>query len=185
MSEIIDWVLAVVQVPSAPSRHRVAVWRELRRAGAVPVSQGTWALPGSEPFRPALARAGALASEGGGSIAVFDVHPVDDEARALIEDAYRSARADEWREFIADTEKYTDEIAREIATEKFTFAELEEEEQSLDRLRRWHREIRRRDVLLLAEASAAADRLRACSDALDDFAERVYAATRGLSASGD
>ena len=28
-----------------PSRHRVAVWRELRRAGAVPLGQGCWAVP--------------------------------------------------------------------------------------------------------------------------------------------
>ncbi len=183
MTETIDWALAIVQVPSAPSRHRVAVWRELRKAGAVPVSQGTWALPASEPFRPALERAGELAADGGGSVAVFVVQPTDAGARTLIEETYRAARADEWQEFIADSVKYTDEIAREIAKQKFTFAELEEEEQSLDRLRRWHREIRRRDVLVLPEASVAGARLQTCTEALDDFAARVYAATRGLSSS--
>src|SRR3954452_22881933 len=29
------WLVLVVRVPADPSRHRVAVWRELRRAGAV------------------------------------------------------------------------------------------------------------------------------------------------------
>ncbi|MGR0161003.1 hypothetical protein [Paenarthrobacter nitroguajacolicus] len=35
------WLLILVQVPAQPSWHRVAVWR----AGAVPLSPGTWLLP--------------------------------------------------------------------------------------------------------------------------------------------
>ncbi|MET8612367.1 Chromate resistance protein ChrB [Streptomyces misionensis] len=28
-----------------PSRHRAAVWRELRETGALPLGQGVWAVP--------------------------------------------------------------------------------------------------------------------------------------------
>lgn len=181
VTDAIGWVLAVVQVPSEPSRYRVAVWRELRKAGAVPVSQGTWALPSGEAFRAALDRASTLASEGGGSVAVFDIRPHDDAARTLVVDAFRAAREDEWREFVADCGKFTDEIAREIAKEKFTFAELEEEEQSLDRLRRWYRDLKKRDVLALRDAESAAEHLRQCEQALDGYAEQVYAANRNTS----
>jgi hypothetical protein len=173
VTEAIGWVLAVVQVPSEPSRHRVAVWRELRRAGAVPVSQGTWALPAADAFQPALERASALATEGGGTVAVFGVRPHDDAARALIVDAFRAAREDEWREFAADCGKFTDEIAREIAKSKFTFAELEEEEQSLDR--------KKRDILSLPDAENAAVLLVGCERTLDAYAEQVYAAGRATS----
>jgi hypothetical protein len=31
------WLVLAVRVPAEPSRHRVAVWRELRRTGAVPL----------------------------------------------------------------------------------------------------------------------------------------------------
>jgi len=179
VTDSIDWVLVVVQVPSEPSRHRVAVWRELRRSGAVPVAQGTWALPAGDAFRASLDRAGALAAEGGGSAAVFDIRPHDDAARSLVEDAFRAARQDEWREFDADCGKFTAEIEREIAKQKFTFAELEEEEQSLDRLRRWYRDLKKRDVLALPAAIDAGAHLRECEGALDGFAERVYAANRG------
>lgn len=171
-----QWTLAVVQVPPAPSRHRVAVWRELRKAGAVPVAQGTWALPAAPLFTAALERASALAAEGGGSVAVFGVEPRDDVARALVVEAYAAAREDEWREFTADCGKFRDEVAREVAKQKFTFAELDEEEQSLDRLRRWSREIRRRDVLGTPSSADAAEALRGCEAVLEDFADRVYAA---------
>lgn len=170
------WVLAVVQVPSEPSRHRVAVWRELRRAGAVPVSQGTWAAPSAEPFLAALDRAAALAGQGGGRVAVFDLQPRDETSRALVVDAFVAARVEEWGEFVADCGKFTAEIAKEVAKGKLTFAELEEEEHSLDRLRRWYRELRRRDVLRLPQAGDAAQRLRQCEETLEDYAERVYAA---------
>jgi len=178
MSAEIEWVLAVVQVPAEPSRHRVAVWRELRRAGAVLISQSTWALPATEPFRSALEKAAQLAADGGGTLATFDAGPRDSASRDFVDAAFRAARVDEWREFLADCGKFTDEIDREIAKEKFTFAELEEEEQSLDRLRRWYRDLKRRDVLALPEAQEAADRLSGCENDLTRFSEHVYRATR-------
>ena len=177
--EAVRWMLAVVQVPAKPSRYRVAVWRELRRAGAVPVSQGTWALPAADLFRAAAGRAAELAAEGGGVVAVFDVEPRDTAARVLVEDAFRAARLDEWHEFTADCGKFRDEIAKEIAKGKFTLAELEEEEQSLERLRRWFRDLRKRDVLALPEARTAAERLRACTEDLEGYAELVYSAVHG------
>jgi hypothetical protein len=58
-------------------------------------------------------------------------------------------------------------------------AELEEEEHSLERLRRWYRELKTRDVLGAAAATEAETRLKGCEAALADFAERVYRAAHG------
>lgn len=175
----VNWVLAFVQLPSDPSRHRVAVWRELRKGGAVPVSQGAWAMPDAPAFQGSLDRAAQLTRAGGGVFAVIDASPRSAEARALIQDAFVAARRDEWAEFDADCGKFEAEIAREIAKSKFTFGELEEEEQSLDRLRRWFRELKRRDVLELPEADAAELRLRHCEETLAGYAELVYDAMSG------
>ncbi|HEY5223492.1 MAG TPA: Chromate resistance protein ChrB [Microbacteriaceae bacterium] len=175
----IRWVLVLIQLPSEPSRHRVAVWRELRKVGAVPVSPGTWALPAGATFQSALDRAGELTRNGGGVFAVIDASPRDEASTNLIRDAFAAARVDEWTEFIADCGKFDAEIAREIAEAKFTFGELEEEEQSLDRLRRWFRDLKKRDVLVLPEADAAEDRLRECESLLDGYAERVYQVMHG------
>jgi hypothetical protein len=169
----------LIQLPSEPSRHRVAVWRELRKAGAVPVSPGTWALPAGPVFQPALERAGALTRNGGGIFAVIDASPRDEPSTNLIRDAFEAARVDEWTEFMADCGKFDAEIAREIARGKFTFGELEEEEQSLDRLRRWFRDLKKRDVLGLPEANTAEERLRQCGSLLDGYAERVYQVVHG------
>ena len=47
---------------------------------------------------------------------------------------YAETREQEWSEFRADCGKYLAELDQEEALGKFTLAELEEEEQSLDRL---------------------------------------------------
>ncbi|NYE95455.1 hypothetical protein FHU41_001705 [Psychromicrobium silvestre] len=176
MTDDISWVLILPQVPSDPSRHRVAVWRQLRKTGAVPVSPGVWVLPAAPAFQADLERAGELCRKGGGVFAVIDASPRDAPSAAVIRDAFASVRVDEWAEFVADCGKFEAEIAREIQKRKFTFAELEEEEQSLDRLRRWYRDLKKRDVLELPEAKTADTRLRACAAALDGYAEQVYQA---------
>lgn len=79
-------------------------------------------------------------------------------------DAFAAARTEEWAEFSKDCGKFMEEIAKETMLGKFTLAELEEEEQSLERLRRWYRDLKARDVLALPEARAAAQQLAGCSD---------------------
>ncbi|MDQ6753629.1 MAG: chromate resistance protein ChrB [Actinomycetota bacterium] len=171
------WLLVLVQIPAEPSRHRVAVWRELRRTGAVPVSPGTWVLPAHPAFEPALDRAAGLARKGAGIFAVVNVAPRDEAGEALFRDAFTAARIDEWTEFVADCGKFEQEIAREISNGKFTFGELEEEEQSLERLRRWYRELKSRDVLHLPAAAASSAHLGRCTEVLEAYAAQVYEVT--------
>jgi hypothetical protein len=61
-------------------------------------------------------------------------------------------------------------------------AELEEEEQSLERLRRWHRDLTVRDVFGTPEAAQASALLKECVAACEDFAERVFHALRETAA---
>lgn len=172
------WVLILVQLPSEPSRHRVAVWRELRKGGAVPIAAGTWALPASPIFQPAVERAGVLCRRGGGTFAVLDADPRDEDSERLLREAFTAARVDEWVEFEADCRKYEAELGDGVAKGSFSLRELEQEEQGLDRLRRWCRDLRKRDVLQLPEAKAAQRRLRDCEALLNEYADRVYEAVR-------
>lgn len=41
------WLTLLISVPSAPSRHRVGVWRKLKRIGAVNLRGAAWILPES------------------------------------------------------------------------------------------------------------------------------------------
>ncbi|MBC7594918.1 MAG: chromate resistance protein ChrB [Kineosporiaceae bacterium] len=170
------WLLVIPRVPAEPSRHRVAVWRELRRLGAVPAASGAWALPDLPAFTEPLPNLRTLAEKGGGTLAVLKIDSHGDGDIAIVRNAFLATRTDEWNEFIADCGKFEAEIDREIAKEKFTFGELEEEEQSLDRLRRWQRDLLRRNPVEIDIANAAARRLGEVTERLAMYTELVFAA---------
>jgi ChrB-like protein len=172
--EIVEWILLTYRLPAEPSRHRVAVWRELRRTGALSLQQATWAVPARGEFLSSVSRAVALVERAGGEALVFDAAPKGDEAEEQLERLFTAEREEEWKEFLAECGKFDREIDREIESEKFTAAELDEEEQNLDRLRRWFRELRGRDLFVAPSQEAAKRRLADCAERLDGFAERVY-----------
>lgn len=55
-------------------------------------------------------------------------------------------------------------------------AELAEEEQSMERLRRWYRQLKSRDVFGAPSAAEAEQRLKQCADRLADYTEQVFQA---------
>ena len=169
------WRVITYRLPAEPSRHRVAIWRELRRLGAVPLQQGTWAVPDGEPFDAGFAQVTEAIKTGGGHPVVLTVADQDAGA-AQLEALFTAQREAEWAEFIADCGKFEAELAGEVAKGKLTLAELDEEEESLERLRRWYRVIRARDRFGAPSATDADRRLKEAAEALERFAEQVYAA---------
>ncbi len=169
-------MILLVRLPVEPTRHRVAVWRELRRAGALSLGQGVWALPATPAFAEAVERAVNLVERGKGEAILLDAAGRDDAHAALLEAQFNAAREAEWAEFLEDCGKYESELDNEVATRKFTLAELDEEEQSLERLRRWYRELKLRDVFGAPSAGEADRRLKECTERLEAFADLVYGA---------
>lgn len=177
-----NWIVLVAKVPAEPSRHRVAVWRELRRIGAVALGQGTWAVPDVPVFADGLAKVAELVERGAGDLVTLDAAGRGPADSARLTELFTEARQEEWTEFLSDCAKYDAEIDREIAKGKFTVAELEEEEQSLERLRRWHRELKARDVFGAPASAEAGDRLKECAARLEDYTERVFRVVHGQEA---
>jgi len=163
----VRWLLLVIKAAEL-SRHRVAVWRELRKVGALSLGQGIWAVPDVPVFADGVQRAIELTERAEGEA----VRKRSGAAR--FEAMFTAARQADWAEFLADCGKFEDELAKEIRTAKFTLAEREEEEQSMERLRRWHRDLTARDVFGAPEAVKAGQRLRQCAAACEDYAERVF-----------
>ena len=150
------------------------MWRELRRVGAVSLQQATWAVPARRDFVDAVARAVHLIERADGEAFTFDAEPQGDAMAARLEARFTTEREQEWMEFLAECAKFDQEIDKEIRIEKFTAAELGEEEQSLERLGRWFREIRARDLFGSPSYAEAERRLKECTEHLEDYAERVY-----------
>jgi hypothetical protein len=174
--EAARWVVVIPRLPSDPSRYRVAVWRELRRAGAVQIGQGVWALPASNAATEEIGKLEALTAPSGGELLVLVADAWGDGRVDRLQALYDEARRAEWAEFGSECGKAVAELRREIETQKFTLAELDEEEQNVDRLRRWHRELTIRDRFGAVESDEMQARLDECSVELARFTELVYEA---------
>jgi hypothetical protein len=164
------WLVLLARLPAEPARHRMALWRELRRSGAVPLGQATWAA-----VRPLLDRLADLVEAAAGSLLVLAASGYGERDAARLDQLYAEARELEWSEFHADCGKYLAELEREERIGKYTLAELEEEEQSLDRLRRWFRELRSRDLLGVPGSIDSTTDLKLCEERFQIYAEHVYA----------
>jgi hypothetical protein len=171
----VSWRIITYRLPTEPSRHRVAVWRELRRLGAVALQQGTWAIPTGEGFDHGLDQVTETIEAAGGQPVVLTVGE-DDRSVAQLEALFTEQRQAEWAEFLGECLKYEAELEDEVAKGKLTLAELDEEEESLERLRRWYRSIRARDLFGAPSAADAERRLKECAEALERYSVLVYEA---------
>ena len=174
----ISWVVLIVRLPSEPSRHRVAVWRELRRVGAIQLGQGSWALPAVPAYADIVTSVVELVGRHEGEVLTLNAVAGDDVTADRIRAAYDDARRSEWAEFESECGKCLAELQREIVNEKFTLAELDEEEHNVDRLQRWSRELRLRDVFDSVAVEVTQAHLDGCAAELDKFTALVYAAVR-------
>jgi hypothetical protein len=164
----------LARLPAEPARHRMAMWRELRRSGAIPLGQAVWGLPRVPAVEPLLERLSDLVEAANGTLLLLSAKGFTDADASRLEQLYAAARQDEWSEFDADCRKYLAELDKEERLSKYTLAELEEEEQSLDRLRRWYRELRSRDLLGPATTDSTTI-LKLCEERFETYTNHVYA----------
>lgn len=175
---MVGWIVLIYRLPSDDSRARVAVWREVRRSGALHVQQSVVAVPDGEAFADAVEGLRRVLSEVGGQVTSLRAEPLasGDDGRLL--EAWNEARDDEYRELAGECAKFLAEIDHEFEIEKFTLAELDEEEAELDKLQRWHDRIRRLDVHNAPGRSAAVSALREAEAALVRYSTAVFEHTQ-------
>ena len=172
------WVVLLYRLPSNDSRARVAVWRELRRSGALHVQQSVVAVPDGDAFGGVVERLRELLGELGGQVTVLRTDAVAGGDEARLVDAWNEARDAEYRELAGECAKFLGEIDHEFEIEKFTLAELDEEEAELDKLQRWHERVRARDVHGASGAEAAGRALREAEAALARYSDAVFERTQ-------
>lgn len=66
---------------------------------------------------------------------------------------FNAARDDEYLELIEKCDLFLQELIDEINTEKFSFAEIEESEEELQKLNQWMKKITNRDVFTAEKKS--------------------------------
>jgi hypothetical protein len=167
------WLVLIYRIPSEPTRLRSGVWRKLKSLGAIYLQNSAAALPAGTGAERALRRLRAeiLAMPGTAVLLSCSVLAGEQEVRA----AFQAARDDEYEEIIDKCQDFMDQVQKEYVADHFTYAELEENEVDLVKLRSWLARVRDRDVFGAAKRQAAERDLGRCEEELERYAARVYA----------
>lgn len=172
----VEWLLFTYKVPPQPAAGRVGLWRRLKALGAVYLQGGVCLLPKSDDHVRRLKLLENEASLMGGNAVILETVAFDPTQEAKVLDRFRADRDDQYREFIGKCDALEEEIAKEFRIGKFTYAELEEEDAELRKLRGWLKKIRKLDFYAAPLGGVAAERLNGCEATLARYAERVYEA---------
>ncbi len=169
-----EWFVLVYKLPTEPTRYRASVWRKLRAAGAVYLQNGVATLPADPGTERIMRGIVQEVNESGGVSYLLRGGAVGDEA-GLVK-AFGEARDAEYSEVLDRCREFHAELEKEREAVKFTFAELEENEEDLAKLEAWFGKIHARDRFGAPLATEAERAVAACREDLEDFATSVYEA---------
>jgi hypothetical protein len=168
------WLLFTSQLPASPSSLRVLVWRRMKAAGAVSLQNGVWVLPDTKEHERIVDDLLLHLQEQGADGQSFAATTLRAQTESELLQRFRGLRDEEYAELIERCQGLLVELEKETKKKKFTFAELEENEDELHKLENWFTRIQSRDLIGGGRAEEADHSVKSCKKALQVFAERVY-----------
>ncbi len=138
------WLLLIYRVPPEPTRLRSTVWRRIKSLGAIYLQNSVAALPASPTSERSLRKLRREILDMSGTAILLSATALagDAEVRA----AFLAARNDEYEEIVDKCEDFLRQVQKEYDENHFTYAELEENEEDLVKLKNWFAKIVERDA---------------------------------------
>jgi vacuolar-type H+-ATPase subunit I/STV1 len=133
-----------------------------------------WVLPKSDDNYSALELISREIEENNGEALLMQSVFFYPEHEERIKSYFNNLRDEEYKELIGECEKYLNELKKEITIQKFTFAELEEEEEELEKLISWHGKIKARDIFKSSQGDYAEEKLDEIKNAFENYSNMVY-----------
>jgi len=174
------WLFLAYKVPSEPSSNRITVWRELKRLGAYYPQQAVCLLPDRPDIHERVAHIRSRIEDMGGTDTYLEIPYLSEEQHNVLVGVFTDLAAREYVEIVEECDtKFVKEIEFERFRENYTFEEVEEIRQDLDKIERWFRDVVARDWFASASRDHAERRVKECSLLLEAFEADVYAHTGG------
>lgn len=151
------WLLCSYKLPREPSRLRLAVWRRLRRLGALMLHDGLWTLPAEARTREDFDWLAEEIEERGGRVMLWDSQSLDPAQDTTIAESFRA----EANERYAELGLAARQLSRVACRKGLPARSLEQAMQRLRALERALRLERRRDYFRAPGRSAAEAEVRA------------------------
>jgi len=171
-SQARKWLVLIYRIPAEPTRLRAAVWRRIKGLGAIYLQNSVAALPHAVQAERAFRMLRKEIAEMGGTAHLLITELL--AGASDVEQAYNAARDDEYEEIIDRCGDFLQQVEKEYTAEHFTYAELEENDEDLVKLRNWFGKVEARDVLGASRREETVAALERCETVLDGYATRVY-----------
>ena len=172
----LNWLLLIYKVPAEPAKKRIAIWRRLKGMGAIYLQNGVCLLPRADDYVRRLKMLENEIAEMSGESVILETVALDRVQEDKVVARFKADRDEQYTEFLDKCKDFEAEIAKETAASHFTYAELEENDVDLKKLKTWLEKIRKLDFYAAPLANESEERLRACETLLDAYAQRVFEA---------
>lgn len=171
------WNLLIYRVPAQPSTKRVYIWRKLKGWGGLYLQQSVCVLPQTEDLQHHMEELKADILESGGEADLLTVAIDNPEQNAMLIERFQQQAVEEYQEFLGRCQDFHQELSHEREIKNLTFAELDENEVELAKLRSWLPKIRERDLFEApGKYIQATEALNACEQDFQVFNQQVYEA---------
>ena len=177
----VSWVLLSSRLPRVPTRLRLAVWRRLRRAGAVLLHEAVWVLPADPATREAVEWLAQEIEEQGGTAFAWEAASLGREQDRDLVRRFREEADSRYREIARSARAIRNAALGRRSSRRRTALPLQALRQ-LRGLERALREERRRDWF---RAPARAEAEEAVRVAAGDVEGRASAERGGARVVGD
>jgi hypothetical protein len=168
------WLMIIYRVPSTPSTSRVMIWKKVKGLGAYLLQQSVYVLPDLPDVREAVNHLKELIHHFGGESNIIEIASLGEEQEKQVIAGCNSNREEEYNEVIKACNELLDEIDEESKTEDFHFADLEENEKHLQRVKELLDSVKSRDYFGSPFQSKAAALMEDCRLKFEAFSHEVY-----------
>jgi hypothetical protein len=169
------FIQIVYRMPAKPTAGRVAVWRTLKKAGAVYLQDSVCVLPDTKPLRKELEHVLDRIDESGGSYHLLPLGNVPPDEEAKLVQLFVDQSAKHYAEIVEDCEvNFVKEIEFENFRQNYTYEEAEEIRMEFEKICTWFDRVQERDWFGAPNAGEARDWLRRCESMLEEFEASVF-----------
>jgi hypothetical protein len=176
------FMVLVYRMLAKPTAGRVAVWRLLKKAGAIYLQQSVCIFPDYGPIRSDLTQILKRIESAGGEYHLLPLRqPAPAELHKLVVQ-FQEQTSKHYEEIIENCEvNFTKEIEFETFRKNFTYEEAEEIRAEFEKIDQWYERVRARDWFGAENRAEAHEWVRKCRKMLEAFEEQVYARQQGAS----
>jgi hypothetical protein len=168
------WLMIIYRLPSTPSTSRVTVWKKIKELGAYLLQQSVYILPNLPHLKESVHLLKEQIHHLGGESKIIEITSLGEEQEKEVVAGFNSSREEEYTEVVKACNELLREIEEESKTEDFHFADLEENEKHIQRVRELLESVTSRDYFGSSLHDKAALLMTECQQKFDEFIHEVY-----------